>query len=122
MGKSILIVDDSDDSRELFASTLKFEGFEVEVAADGEEALRILRVRDDFGCVLLDLKMPNMNGLDFLNQLEIEGIATDVPVMLVTAFNGVEDLDLPSNVVDILKKPFFYPELIFKLKQFNFLS
>lgn len=120
MGKAILIVDDSEDTRELFTSTLRYEGFEVEAARDAEQALDILRERDDFACVLLDLKMPKMSGIDLIERINIEGIAPQVPFMLVSAAENIEEMDLPPNVVDILKKPFFFPELIFKLRQFNF--
>ncbi len=51
------------------------------------------------------------------HEMRRQNLGRDVPVMLVSAADNMQTLDVPSNVIDTLRKPFFYPELIFKIKQ-----
>jgi CheY-like chemotaxis protein len=111
------MVDDSEDTRELFQAALESDGFDVITAGDGPSALTILRGKNDFSIILLDIAMPGMNGLEVLEQMERENLAKDIPIMLVTAMKDLEAPHLPLNVVGTLEKPFFFPELTFKIKQ-----
>lgn len=115
MHNSILIVDDSEDTLEVFQSTLEEEGFAVMPAKDGQTALELLRTHD-FSLMLLDINMPEMTGLQLLDEMKREGLGKDMPVMLVSAVDNLGSMQVPENVIDTLKKPFFYPELIHKLK------
>jgi CheY-like chemotaxis protein len=117
MAKSILIVEDSEDTQELFKATLEQEGFNVAEAKDGATALELLRRRRDFSLIMLDLSLPDMNGMQVLEEMQNERLGEGIPVMLVSAANNMDTLKLPKNVIDTLKKPFFYPELIYKIKQ-----
>ncbi|MGE3681317.1 MAG: response regulator [Bdellovibrionales bacterium] len=117
MHKRILIVDDSEDTRELLTATLECEGFVVLSASNGDEALELLSKDAEFSLVLLDLSMPSMTGLELLSEMQKRGVATEVPIMLVSAATNLEKIPVPPNVIDHLKKPFFYPELIFKIKE-----
>jgi CheY-like chemotaxis protein len=117
MAKSILVVEDSEDTQELFKATLEEEGFVVTEAKDGEQALELLRRRNDFSLIMLDISLPGMSGLDLLEQMHQQRIGEGIPVMLVSASSNMGQLKLPPNVIDTLKKPFFYPELIYKIKQ-----
>ncbi len=115
MRKPILIVDDSEDTREMFQATLQAEGFPVMCAKDGEEALQILR-KHQFSLMLLDIRMPRMSGEEVLKEIERLNLAPDLPVILVSAVDHVGKLAMLPQVIDTLKKPFFYPELIYKIK------
>lgn len=118
MRKSVMIVDDSEDTRELFKAALESEGFSVVDAKSGAEALELLREGSDrFSLILLDVAMPNMTGIQVLEEMERLSLGSDVPVMLVSAVDNLGSIEAPGNVIDTLKKPFFYPELIFKIKQ-----
>lgn len=117
MKNSILIVDDSEDTRELFKATLEAEGFEVFEAKDGQHALDLLKSNQHFSLMLLDLSMPNMTGHELLEVIQQQGIRKSMPIMLVSAAGNLDKMILPENVIDTLKKPFFYPELIFKIKE-----
>ncbi len=81
--KKILVVDDEESIRELYRAELADEGYEVDLAADGRQALRRLDAfRPDL--VTLDVKMPGIDGLETLRRIR-EKNAT-IPVILVTAF------------------------------------
>jgi two-component system cell cycle response regulator DivK len=80
----VLIVDDSEDIRELWRLWLTFWGFEVEEANDGAEAVRRAQAhRPDL--VLMDLWMPVLDGLDATAQLKADNRTTDVPVLALSA-------------------------------------
>lgn len=116
MRNSILIVDDSEDTLELFQSTLEEQGFTVTTAKDPIQALELLK-EHKFSLMLLDINMPTMNGFEMLAEMNKRELGQDTPVMLVSAVDNLSDLKVPRNVIDTLKKPFFYPELIHKIKK-----
>lgn len=116
MRNSILIVDDSEDTLELFQSTLEEQGFTVTTAKDPNDALELLK-QHNFSLMLLDINMPSMNGFEMLAEMNKRELGQDTPVMLVSAVDNLADLKVPKNVIDTLKKPFFYPELIHKIKK-----
>jgi DNA-binding response OmpR family regulator len=83
-GKSILLVDDDLTLREMYSERLKAEGFSVEMAKDGEEALQ--KAGDLHpNVILLDIMMPKVNGLDVLKQLKAQTETADIPVIVLTA-------------------------------------
>lgn len=82
--KSILLVDDDLTLREMYAERLKAEGFSVEMAKDGEEALtKAGELKPNV--ILLDVMMPKINGLDVLKQLRAQPETKDIPVIILTA-------------------------------------
>src|SRR5689334_21703009 len=84
----ILVVDDDAAVRDSLARTLRFEGYQVDTANDGREALDAVRAAEP-DAVILDVAMPVMNGLDACRQLRGEGLF--VPVLMLTARDGVGD-------------------------------
>lgn len=83
-GKSVLLVDDDLTLREMYAERLKAEGFSVEMAKDGEEALQ--KATDLHpNMILLDIMMPKVNGLDVLKKLKEQAETSDIPVIVLTA-------------------------------------
>jgi CheY-like chemotaxis protein len=96
MMKSILVVDDEAPIRRLYKEELEEEGYEVELAASGEEALEKLdNARPDL--VTLDLKMPGMDGLEVLQKIRERD--TKLPVIICTAY-GEYRRDLTSWASD----------------------
>lgn len=82
--KTILVVDDEDDVRDYFADILRDAGFNVETAADGDEALEKVREnKPDF--ISLDLVMPRKSGIKFLYELRHKRDWMNIPVVIVTA-------------------------------------
>lgn len=82
--KSILLVDDDLTLREMYLERLKAEGFAVETAQDGQEA--VAKAKDTRpNLILLDIMMPKLNGLDVLKQLKAEKETASIPVIVLTA-------------------------------------
>jgi CheY-like chemotaxis protein len=110
--KSVLIVDDDLDIREVLSETLAERGFDVATAANGLEALGKLRelgVRPSV--ILLDLMMPIMDGYAFLEQRRLDPMLAAIPLAIVTAGHGVEPERLGDGL-QIVKKPFDVPRLV----------
>jgi CheY-like chemotaxis protein len=79
----LLVVDDEENIRFLFKEELEEEGYEVDVASNGFEALEKIK-KAAFGLVILDIKMPGMSGIQALN--EIKNVNKDLPVILCSAY------------------------------------
>jgi DNA-binding response OmpR family regulator len=117
MAERILIADDDPDIVQFVRVNLELEGFEVEAALDGGEALaKILSAPPDL--VLLDIMMPEMDGLGVLRRLRTRPAAANVAVILLTAKalpeDRVEGLELGAD--DYITKPFDLDELIARVK------
>lgn len=104
MQGKILVVDDEKTERDTLADILQLEGFQVQVAADGPTTLEFLR-RDAFDLILLDLKMPGMDGLEVLRQAAL--MAPDTQIILLTAHGSLESAieALRFGAHDYLLKP-----------------
>lgn len=91
MGPKVLIVDDSGDNVEMVSLLLKKRGFDVSSAPDGPKALEALEGgRPDV--ILLDVMMPSMSGMEVLDRIRANPQHANIPVILVTAKTGDEDV------------------------------
>jgi two-component system response regulator MprA len=108
----VLIVDDDADIREILAEILVEVGFEVLTAANGREALALVR---DAGLrpslIVLDLMMPIMDGYGFLEQRSSDPALASIPVAIVTAGHGVDRARIGEGI-PIVAKPFEAPHLL----------
>jgi two-component system response regulator MprA len=114
-GMRILVVDDDRSVRESLRRSLTFNGYDVDLAADGEEALgQLATTRPDV--LVLDVMMPRMGGLEACRQLRATG--DDVPILVLTARDSVEDrvAGLDAGADDYLPKPFALEELLARLR------
>ncbi|CAN5596965.1 hypothetical protein BH11MYX1_BH11MYX1_09370 [soil metagenome] len=113
-GGRILVVDDEPMVRDTLGQVLADEGYVVDVAADGADALdRIRAARPDV--ILLDLMMPGMNGRQFLSALRSESAYSSVPVLIMTAVHGLE-INLNSiGASEVVEKPFDVDDLLNKV-------
>jgi DNA-binding response OmpR family regulator len=105
----ILVVEDNADLRRMFRTALLFEGFEVQEAGDGYEALRLLE-QGAAELVVLDLRMPLVDGLTVLEDMKDK---RRVPVVVVTASD--EDVSR-FDIECVLKKPVHPDQLIATVK------
>ena len=104
--KTILLVDDEEPNRILLSRRLTNEGFRVTTAAGGREALELLR-EHRFDLVLLDLMMPEMDGLTALNAIKADARLDGMPVLMLTASNARESVVhcLSLGAADYVIKP-----------------
>jgi CheY-like chemotaxis protein len=110
--QSVLIVDDDPDIREILAETLVDKGFDVATAANGLEALRLLRSMSvPPSVILLDLMMPVMDGYGFLEQRRRDPALASIPLAIVTAGHGI-DQDRLDDGLQIISKPFEVSRLV----------
>src|SRR3954449_4969577 len=109
MKKRILVVEDEEKLRRVVELQLLSSGFEVDKAASAEEGLKIV---DRADLVLTDLKLPNMDGLEFLGQIRRQN--SQVPVLMMTAFGSVETAvgAMKAGATDFLLKPFSLDHLM----------
>ena len=89
-GKRVLVVDDNALNREVAADFLDLVGIQVELATDGEQALKVLE-RQSFDLVLMDVHMPNMDGMQATRAIRQQPILHNLPVIALTAQARTED-------------------------------
>jgi len=116
--QKILIVDDEPEAIELIEFNLKQAGYEVATAADGAEALKKARELLP-GLVILDLMLPEMDGLEVCKILRRESATATMPILMLTAKAAEIDrvLGLELGADDYLTKPFSPRELVLRVKK-----
>jgi len=102
---SILVIDDKESMRQMLAKTLESEGYEVDVARDGEVGLDKAKEKR-FDLVLTDLKLPNMDGLRVLSSFK--DLDPEISVIVMTAYGTIETAvqAIKQGAFDFLTKPF----------------
>ena len=111
----ILVVDDERPVREALERALRLEGYEVETAADGQEALFSL-ARRGVDAIVLDVLMPELDGIETARKVRRQGNST--PILMLTARHEVSDrvAGLDAGADDYLVKPFALEELLARLR------
>jgi len=115
-GLSVLVIDDDDSLRKSLCLNLEVANYSVRGASDGVEALEILG-NEPFDIVLCDLRMPKIDGLDFIRKCR--EINSDIAIVLMTGF-GSNELALQAmraGAYDYIAKPFSIDELIFTFRK-----
>lgn len=110
---SILIVEDADDTREMYAEFFISQGFEVHTAKDGLEALALAKERRP-SLVLLDVALPKLDGLSVLRKMRADKKLADTPVLTISAFSGSEYSKgaEQSGATRVLSKPCLPDEVL----------
>ena len=114
MGAFILIVEDEEKLARFIELELKHEGYDTQKAADGRTALE-MALEKDYDLILLDIMLPELNGLEVLRRLNRE---KQTPVILLTARDAVMDKvsGLDAGAVDYITKPFAIEELLARIR------
>jgi two-component system OmpR family response regulator len=111
----ILVAEDDTRMAAAIRRGLQFEGLVVDVASDGEQALRTVRATD-YDAIVLDVMMPGLDGFETCRRLRLAGVWA--PVLMLTARDSVEDRvrGLDGGADDYLTKPFSLAELTARLR------
>jgi DNA-binding NtrC family response regulator len=121
MKGAVLIVDDEPDIQLVMSVNLKKEGYDVDTAGDGQEALKKLESRD-YDVIVLDHQMPRLTGMQFLERLRSAPLAStpnaDVPVIVITAYGTIEMAvqAMKDGAYSYLTKPIQYEDLSLQVK------
>ncbi|MGH3860564.1 response regulator transcription factor, partial [Actinokineospora sp.] len=116
----ILVVDDDRAVRESLRRSLQFNGYQVDLASDGRQALETVLGADGAGtrpdAMVLDVMMPRLDGLEVCRRLR--GVGDDLPILVLTARDLVSDrvAGLDAGADDYLPKPFALEELLARLR------
>ncbi|HEY9421762.1 MAG TPA: response regulator [Thermoanaerobaculia bacterium] len=110
--RKVLVVDDSKLMHKMYEVMLR--QYPLVYASDGRQALDRLQEHADIDLVLLDINMPNMNGLEFLAQLRSDGSRANLPVIIISTEGREEDTNrgLEAGATAYIKKPFQTEEIL----------
>lgn len=114
----ILVAEDERDIRELIAFTLRFAGFDVELASNGEDAVKKApQMQPDL--ILMDVRMPRMTGYQACDALKKLPETADIPVVFLSAKGQESEIDegLRAGAMDYILKPFAPDELTAQVKR-----
>lgn len=117
MAAKILIADDDPDIRDILKITLSEEKYEITEACDGEEALKIIRTKP-LDLVLLDYKMPKMDGRQVCVQIKQDLLLQHLPIIMVTGKGELDDKigGINAGADDYMVKPFEPKELLARIR------
>lgn len=118
-GKKILIVDDDLTLREMYEERLKYDGYVVIGASDGEEALEKTHSEKP-DLILLDVMMPKLNGIDVMKRLREDETTKDIPIIVLTAL--IQEIDKLKSMMTghdgyLIKSEQMPKEVIAKVKE-----
>jgi len=111
----LLVIDDEQAIRESLKEILEYEKYEVHLAAEGEEGLELFR-NNKYEAVLLDIKMPNMDGIEVLEKLN--SISPDVPVIMISGHGSIDTAveSIKKGAYDFIQKPLDLNRLLVTVK------
>ncbi len=118
--KTILSVDDSATIRKVIADTMKQEGVDTIQAESCVQAFKVLQERaDSIELMILDVNMPGMSGLDFLEKMKSHPVWARIPVMMLTTESERATIvrAVQAGAANYLVKPFSRNDLLAKIKQ-----
>lgn len=105
MPKTVLLVEDTDDTRELMKIMLEMLGHNVIEATDGSEAVKIAQT-NGFDLVLMDIAMPIMDGIEATKAIKAMDNVSDVPIVAITAHSDKYQQEaMDAGVTEIVRKP-----------------
>ena len=113
----VLVVDDNDDTRTMYAALLSSAGFRVRLAASGEEAMAA--ADDHPSVIVMDLAMPGLNGWEATRRLKTGARTADIPIIVLTAhaLDHYRDVAVAAGADAFLKKPCAIEDLLAEIRR-----
>src|SRR5579884_723054 len=115
--QTVLVIDDEGNIIEVVRIGLRYEGFHVESASDGEQGITAAqRINPDI--IILDLGLPDMDGVEVCQRLRANPTTRDIPILMLTARDELQDRinGLESGADDYLTKPYEFDELVARIR------
>jgi len=119
-GRNILVIDDTRSQIAYITKVLIKEGYKTAFAFDGETALSLVQI-NEYDLILLDISLPGIDGFEVCRRLKGNPDTKNIPVIFISGQGDDENIyqnGFKLGVMDYLKKPFSYRELIFKVKNY----
>jgi CheY-like chemotaxis protein len=119
MSAKVLVIEDDHGQREALSEILSRQGYEVQCASNGSEALELMRRSNSLPrLILLDVMMPVMDGWEFRDQQRKDRTLAEVPVVVMTALDDTVQKALQSGAVGFLPKPLQWQALLRVVERF----
>ena len=115
MADKILVADDEQEIRNLLDDFLQGEGYEVVLAADGEQALQLAETESP-QAIVMDIKMPGLDGIEVCKRLKERKQTKFIPVIIITGFEDNKLAALDMGADDFVNKPFDMVELSIRVR------
>ena len=114
--KCILVVEDSDEIRELLGFVLEAEGYQVVALEDGREVLETARERQP-ALITLDLALPGKDGWAIVRELQEDDQTRDIPILVISAYTRELDAPLRRRVARVISKPFYITQVVSEVEE-----
>lgn len=109
--KSILVVEDSDEIRELLGLVLEAEGYRVVTLDDGRDVVSTARELQP-ALITLDLALPGKDGWAIVRELQEDDTTRDIPILVISAYTRELDAPLRRRVARVISKPFYITQVV----------
>ena len=114
--KRILVVEDSDEIRDLLGLVLEAEGYEVVALEDGRDVVDTAREQQP-ALITLDLALPGKDGWAIVRELQDDASTRDIPILVISAYTRELDAPLRRRVARIISKPFYITQVLSEVEE-----
>ena len=114
--KCILVVEDSDEIRELLGFVLEAEGYQVVALEDGREVVETAREKQPL-LITLDLALPGKDGWAIVRELQEDDQTRDIPILVISAYTRELDAPLRRRVARVISKPFYITQVVSEVEE-----
>jgi two-component system alkaline phosphatase synthesis response regulator PhoP len=114
--KCILVVEDSDEIRELLGFVLEAEGYQVVALEDGRNVVETARTKQP-ALITLDLALPGKDGWAIVRELQEDDETRDIPILVISAYTRELDAPLRRRVARVISKPFYITQVVSEVEE-----